>query len=337
LGEADATSIELRRLLFYPAAVALISVTAAGNVRAQQLLSMGARADNDAFDFWLPPYARPDEEYTSGVRASLTYAGPALWDRWFHTSTASCANGAVRCATHTYSFGQDIYTGKLAPGDTSLLPGTRPNAGWLYIMESSRAGTKDRLDESSVTVGITGPEALGEFTQREFHAIAPSFNRPIDWAMQLPFEPGIVLAYDHTERLLALGEGDSFSGDVEPHAGASLGNILTEARAGLRVRSGFHLTHPWLMAAESSRPEISFFADGTIHAVARNEFLAGTMFRSSAHVQERPFVSEGQVGVTAKWRRVSATYSVDRTASEYVTRATGHTWSRIAVEWRMGR
>jgi hypothetical protein len=28
---------------------------------------------------------------------------------------------------------------------------------------------------------------------------------------------------------------------------------------------------------------------------------------------------------------------VDRTASEYATRATGHIWSRLALEWRFYR
>ena len=174
MGEAG-TSRELRRACAGTAVVALsLLLCATTAARAQQPLSMSVRADNDAFDFWLPPYARPDEEYTSGVRASFAYAGAAPWDRWLHRNVASCASGASRCATRTYSFGQDIYTGRLVPGDTSFVPGTRPNAGWMYVQESSRLASADRLDETGVTLGITGPQALGGEMQRAFHAMVPT-------------------------------------------------------------------------------------------------------------------------------------------------------------------
>ena len=217
------------------------------------------------------------------------------------------------------------------------LPGTRPNAGWLYLRESSRLSTANRLDETSVTIGITGPEALGEATQRVFHSIEPYFNRPVDWAGQLPFEPGIIVAYDRTQRLFASDEGARFGADLEPHAGASLGNILTEARAGVRARAGFHLPHPWQLEAKTETPSISLFADATVHGVVRNEFLAGTMFRPSAHVQERPFVAEYRAGLDVRWDWLALSYSVDYTGSEYVTRASGHTWSRLSLEWRLAR
>ena len=318
-------------------AVALACATAVGRARAQQPLAVGVRADNDAFNFWLPPYARPDEEYTSGVRAWVTYAGSAWWDQWMRKGIQSCASGADRCSTRAYSFGQDIYTGVLAPGDTSLAPGTRPNAGWLYVQESSRVGSVDRLDETSITLGVTGPPALGGPAQRAFHSLDAAFNRPIYWATELPFEPGIVLAYDHTQRILAMGGADSFGGDVEPHAGASLGNILTEARAGVRLRGGFRVKHPWLATEEPAKPEVSLVADATVHGIVRNEFLAGTMFRPSQHVQERPFVAEYSAGITLRWKRLTLTYSADHSESEYVTRSSGHTWSRIGAEWRIAR
>jgi hypothetical protein len=309
----------------------------AGSARAQGPESISVRADNDAFNFWKPPYRRPDEEYTSGVRGSLVFFGAAPWERWLHSRAASCEKAAVPCATHTFSLGQDIYTGTLVPGDTVRVPGTRPNAAWLYVEESSRIAGADRLDETSVTLGVTGPPALGQEMQSAFHSIAPDFNRPINWSVQVPFEPGLILAYDRTQRILVAGDGAEFGGDVEPHAGASFGNILTEARAGLRVRGGYHLQHPWQAVAESSTPVVTFFADATIHGVLRNEFLAGTLFRSSPHVEQRPFVPEYQLGLSVRWRRFTLNYSLDQTQSEYVTRPDGHAWSRIGIDWRIER
>lgn len=349
MGEAGTSSFELKRVIFYSAAVArcLIFCATAPALAlsqdaqsAQKPLTLEIRADNDAFDFWQAPFNRPDEEYTSGVRAALQFSGAAPWEKWLHRPVKPCEVGVAPCSTHTYAFGQDMYTGQLVPGDTTPVKGTRPNAGWLYVEESSRYERKNRLDETSITVGVTGPPALGEVTQSFAHSIAPNYNRPINWDTQLPFEPGLVLAWDHTERLLAIGAGKLLSADVEPHAGASLGNILTEARAGLQVRTGIRMPHPWLLAAIDSSdttPAIWFFADAMMHGVARNEFLAGTLFRPSPHVDERPFVPEYQVGFTLRFEQVYITWAAHQLSSEYYSRADGHAWSRIAFEYRFTR
>lgn len=274
------------------------------------------------------------------MRAALQISGAAPWERWLHRDVAPCAVGVVPCASHTYAFGQDIYTSELVPGDTTPVKGTRPNAGWLYVQESSRIERANRLDETSVTVGVTGAPALGQTSQQLVHAIAPGYNRPINWDAQLPFEPGIILAWDRTERVLAIGEGKLFGADVEPHAGTSLGNILTEVRAGLRVLAGFRMQHPWLLAATDTAdttPAIWFFADATLHGVVQNEFLAGTMFRSSAHVDERPFVPEYQAGATFRLKQLSITWVAHQLSSEYFSRTNGHAWSRISVEYRFAR
>jgi lipid A 3-O-deacylase len=340
LGKADTARDELSGIRLVAGVVALWCAAAPAVARAQTPVTLVIQADNDVFNFWQPPPKRPDEEYTSGVRAALELTGAAPWERWLHPGIAPCKVDVAPCATHTYAFGQDIYTGQLVPNDTTLVKGTRPNAGWLFIEESSRIARRNRLDETRVTLGVTGPPALGEVMQHAFHEIAPQDNRPINWSSELPFEPGIVLAWDHTERVLAAGDGKLAGFDVEPHAGGSLGNILTEARAGMRVRAGFRMQHPWLLAAIDSTdttPTLSFLADATVHGVARNEFLAGTMFRASPHVDERPFVPEYQVGATFRLEQVSISWVAHQVSSEYFSRAAGHAWSRIEVVYRFAR
>jgi hypothetical protein len=173
--------------------------------------------------------------------------------------------------------------------------------------------------------------------QSAFHGLAPDFNRPTNWSEQVPFEPGLLASFDRTQRIAAVGDPMHFGFDMQPHAGASLGNILTEARAGLRVRVGYALQHPWMPLAERARPEISFFGDVTGHGVLRNEFLAGTLFRDSPHVTERPFVAEYQLGFLLRYERLTIQYSMDQIGTEYYSRPNGHAWSRIAVEWQVGK
>jgi lipid A 3-O-deacylase len=309
---------------------------AAGTAGAQ-LQSISVRADNDAFNFWKPAYDRPDEEYTSGVRGTLTYFGAASWERWLHPDVKRCEKTDSPCAAHEYSFGQDIYTGKLVPGDTTHIPGTRPNAGWLYVQESSRVATADRLDETSITLGVTGPPALGEQMQNLFHSFAPEFNRPTNWTVQIPFEPGVNVAFDRTLRVLALPPSEGLGGDIEPHFGASIGNILTEARAGLRIRAGLNVQHPWQRVAISNDAVITFFGDVTGHAILRNEFLDGTLFSGGPHVPRRPLIADYSAGFSVRVQRLTLSYSLDQITSEYTTRATGHAWSRLQAEWRIER
>ena len=335
------------------AAITLACAVAASRVQAQTPLvqtpraqtpqpsvplTWAIRADNDAFDFWTSPPDRPDEEYTNGVRGSIELSGMSWFERrWLRKNVEPCSLGKTYCATHTFSFGQDIYTGKLVPGDTIKIAGTRPNAGWLYVQESSKIESRDWLDETSLAIGVVGPPSLASQMVRAFHAIAPYYNRPTNWNTQLPFEPGVNVAFDHTQRVLAFGENRWFGGELAPHLGGSLGNILTEARAGLGVRAGYRIGHPWLMAAPDSSISVAFIGDATFHGVARNEFLAGTLFRSSEHVTERPFVTEYQVGVVLKLQQFSASWTAHQLSSEYMSRSAGHAWSRLAIEWQYDR
>jgi lipid A 3-O-deacylase len=326
----------LRRIALI-AFVACIGVVTPSGVAAQSLVAARVRADNDAFNFWEAPWYRPDEEYTNGVRGLLEYAGQAWWSRLISGRIEPCRSGSLHCATRTYAFGQSIYTGARQPGDTAVAPGSRPNAGWLYVEESSRIATPTSLDESSLTLGVTGNPALAQVVQRIAHGYVPAFTKPVDWSHQLPAEPGIGIRYERTQRAWAIGTETGFGADLEPHAGASFGNILTEGAAGLRARAGLGMHHPWMLAPPNDALTLSIFGDATMHGVVRNEFLAGTFFRPSEHVQERPWVAEYQAGLTLGWRRLAITYRADRIDPEYVTRTSPHTWGSIEAEWRMER
>ena len=138
LGKTDA-DFELILLSASSCAAAIALAMAAARGVTAQLQSISARADNDAFNFWKPAYDRPDEEYTSGVRGTLVISA-----RRVVGALAASRCEALRdirdspCATHEFSLGQDIYTGKLVPGDTTRDSGHAAERGWLYLQESSR-------------------------------------------------------------------------------------------------------------------------------------------------------------------------------------------------------
>ena len=292
------------------------------------------RADNDAFNFWQPPWSRPDEEYTSGVRLSADFVGPAWWSRT--GSEGNGTDGVRRFAMRTWSFEQDIFTAERHLNEPLPRPGSRPDAGWLFVQESQRLARLNRLDETRLAVGVVGAPAFAQVTQRIFHGFAAGWQRPIDWSRQLPFEPGVEASYDQRRYVILSGGGSTTGVELQPHAGASLGNILTEVRAGLGARLGVGLEHPWVPPRVEAT-SLAFVADAAIRGVARNEFLSGTMFRSSDRVPLRTTVADLQVGVTASIGRLGVAVVVHQDGPEYRARTAPHQWTAIEMEWRLGR
>jgi hypothetical protein len=306
-----------------------LCVACASTISAQTAVRV--RADNDAFNFWQPPWARPDEEYSSGVRASVDYDGPAFFWKGGNSARRECSGAQEGCLEHTWSLGQNIFTAARTAANPVAAPGSRPNAGVLWLQDVQRISRADRLDEITLAAGVTGEPSLASPMQSLFHGLAPAFNRPVDWSRQVPFEPVANIAYDqHRRANLGIVE-------VSPHAGASLGNLLTEARLGIGARGGYNLSHPWLRSATRQRVELTILGDATLRAVAWNTALSGTMFRSSDRVTLRPLVAELQAGVMARFRSASVSYVVHQTGAEYSTHRSVHQWSALEVAWRFAQ
>ena len=281
---------------------------------AQAQHAVKVRADNDAFNFWQAPWNRPDEEYTSGVRLEVDVDGRLPWPAR-RARSGDCDGGRTVCVEHSYSLGQDIYTAARQRGATSEPFGARPDAGLLWVSAAERAVRGNRITAMSVTLGITGRPALAAPMQKFFHGIAPGWNKPIDWSLQLPTEPVFGVNYDQRR-------SRTFGATVlEPHAGASLGTLLTEVRGGVG-------------ASYAARRWFFLVGDATARGVARSEVLSGTFFRPSERVSLRPLVTDIQFGARGTWRRLSLAWIAHQTSAEYTGRTQGHSWSTLEAEWR---
>jgi hypothetical protein len=298
---------------------------------AQRVVAV--RADNDAFNFWQLPWKRPDEEYTSGVRLTVTLDGAGAWARRIAPLLGACRPADAACASHTYSFGQDIFTAKRPKWQPIALPGGRPDAGILWFAARTRVTRPSDIAEAGWTLGVTGKPSLAEATQRLIHAIAPRYNRPIEWGEQVPAEPVFAFHYDR-RRLVSTG-GLS----LQPHAGASLGTLLTEARAGLgaQFESGLPLPLPPRVSRMVGAVRVGLEGDATWRGVARNAMLSGTFFRTSPHVELRPIVRELAFGVRLRWRVLDASWLAHQTSAEHVGRGVPHTWSTLELRWHPAR
>jgi hypothetical protein len=293
-----------------------------GAAISQSPRTLTVRADNDAFDFWMLPWNRPDEEYTSGVHITWSGGDAPWWAQRFLGNTRPCSIGDRACRTGSSEIGQDIYTPSVSVDDPRATPGSRPNAGWLYLSQTARALDADDASDFTLTLGVTGPPSLARYTQQAAHHAAPAFNRPTDWSQQISFEPGVMARYERRHRV-ALGE----SVDLVPRAGASVGNVITQADAGVQIRAGWNLPHPWLM--DDPTWALTFSAGVGGSAVARNLFLDGNSFSSSPRVGHAPFVGSGELGVELRFGRFLAAYRAVTETRSYARAPSWHPWSSL--------
>ena len=307
------------------------------------LVSTAARSDDGkrdpkelgTFEFMFENdlFSGEDQHYTNGIRLSwLSPEGdtikPLQYVRDLLEKLAQDTNKTTRFGL---SAGQEIYT----PEDrfrTDLITDDRPYAGWLYGGLSLHTVTKrtdERKDLESIelNVGVIGPYALGEETQNFVHEV-----RLIDtfdgWDNQLKNEIGVALHYERKWRFFDPVPVGPLQFDAIPHAGLSIGNVVTQANAGGAVRLGWNLPHdfgpPSLIEGGTSvdrQPDdsVSAYLFATTHGryVAHNIFLDGNTFRDSHSVDKENWVGDLSFGAALLVGRFKLSYANAFRSKEY--------------------
>jgi lipid A 3-O-deacylase len=297
-----------------------------GAAIAQSPHTLSLTIDNDAFDFWMMPWNRPDEEYTSGVH--LTYDGgdAPWWSRRMLRGLSACGATSQRYRTGRVEIGQNIYTPATSLDHPLPAPDSRPNAGWLYVSQSARSLQASRSDELTLTLGVTGPPSLGEVTQKLAHDVAPAYNRPSDWDRQIGFEPGAIIRYEERWRVAPSGE-HNIGFDFIPRWAISAGNVSTAAELGFQARTGWHLRHPWLPG--HGPLEVALVGGLSGRAVARDLFLDGNTFRDGPGVGHEPFVGSGELGVQLHFRALMLGYRAVNDTRSYANGPRWHPWASM--------
>lgn len=292
---------------------------AASNANAET--PAGPEADNPHFltltlenDNYTPP--RQDRHYTNGMALSYGFPGgrqPA-WLRWL----GRLAPLADRATNREYDIavGQNLYTPE-AFARSAPIPEDRPFAGWLYgeLSTTARApGTEERL---AFSLGVVGPAALGETTQKRLHDLTGDAE-PQGWHNQLDNEPALLLRWGRSW-FTPLATGGALKSDLVSRVGLSAGNVVTEAGAGVVLRLGSALFErdvpqrlqpglsglPARFDSRANRVDWSVFAGAEARAVLRNLFLDGNTFKESPSVDREVFVPEGSAGFSLVFGQLS--------------------------------
>lgn len=285
-----------------------------------------------------------DNNYTNGVRVSYISPEkpvPAILRRSadlipFYPNEARMRWGL--------SFGQNMYT----PDDITLVnPPTddQPYAGWLYGSATVIADTEATLDTFQVTLGVVGPAAAAENTQKFIHKLVDS-PRPQGWDYQLENEPGVVLTYERKWRNMFNVSPGGLDFDLAPGAGVNLGNVYTDAGINLIARVGHDLPSDY--GPPLIRPSLGgsdffvpgqdfgwyFFGGVEGRAVARNIFLDGNTFTDSRSVDKENFVGGAQVGAAVTFSDVRLAYTHVFKTKEFETQREANQYGAVSVSFR---
>lgn len=276
-------------------------------------------------------WAHTDRYYTNGIKFGFgrrfeLLREPAEW--LLHRVAPARELPAVEGDVEFGLFaGQNMYT----PRDiraAQAQPFDRPWGAWLYLGGVAQRVHGNRLDTAELDLGLVGPAAGGRAVQTEWHKLIGA-PRPQGWDNQLPGEPGFLASYLQKRRY------GSASVDVVPHAGVTVGTVMTLARAGATLRLGHNMggfgvdtIEPggvMLQNVRRSEPGDEWFAFlGVDHRlVARNVFLDGTVFHDSASVARRPHVYDLSLGLAARFGVLRLSLTRVRRSEEFYTAAGG--------------
>jgi len=224
--------------------------------------------------------------------------------------------------------GQNLYT----PRNITIAapqPNDRPWAAWAYIGAVAQSVKEDRLHTVEFDLGFVGSPALGRQVQTFWHEYVVDAAEPKGWGNQIRAEPGILLTYVHKRRY-----GDSNGIQFVPHAGLSIGTIMTLARAGGIVRFGQNMTgfgpdgiepggamlkNTRRQQDEGRRQPWEWFAfagvDGRV--VAHNIFLDGSLFRAGPGIERNDTVYDFTAGLSARIDKVRLSVTRVKRSEEF--------------------
>jgi lipid A 3-O-deacylase len=295
-------------------------------------------------DDW-PPDTGTDKNYTNGFRLTLERNSDIFRLHrlrvfaWVPQYTdCHAAEEDDTCVSTAVHFGQQFYT----PDDISvsaLLPRDRPYAGWLYVGGSWRAGNQRRVASTDFYVGTTGPASLADPVQTGWHRIVGA-TTPMGWDNQIGSRLGLIVGHSRHWALDAVAKSHRWF-EVSPFLGGNVGNIITDAHVGARVKVGFNITRDWTHSAigpvvatdANARPgnfEFYVSLDGRGRIVPYNAFIDA----AERHLLDRRIgVGDGGIGLGVRLGPIMATYRIARISREYEEAPGAHEYKALRFMW----
>jgi lipid A 3-O-deacylase len=315
------------------AALCVVGLGAPADGEAQTVRDVEIRVDNDNFNFWKHRDDRGDHEYTHGMHVRVTTRTAPWWGR-LAGGRSPCGAGDDAppdgCLSTTWEGGQRIFTPRT--NSARLIEGERPWAGWLYGAATAVVEAPAARHSARAEIGVTGRPSLAGTLQQSVHDIA-GFWEPRGWHNQLPFEPGVLVGYGYERRLDLQLAGAGRVAEIVGSAGASAGNVLTAADAGVEARIGVGVPARWGEAVASGT-SIHLVGGVRGEGYLRNLFLDGSTWTESPSVEKEPFIRRHHVGFGMGHGDVELAYIITTRTRAYRTEPSGHRYSSFILTLR---
>jgi hypothetical protein len=328
--------MDLHRPRFVSAIVLSLSLIAAASPAFAAGYESIIDDDTNAF---VPGPGTFDRNYTFGTRWAR-YNEAGAMPRWAdHIAARIGGNGDDVTRRFGTAFGQEMYTPD-AISNPKPIVNDRPYAGWLY--GSAFVAASDARHERSVELrlGLVGPKAQAQQAQTAWHSVT-GVRLPRGWDHQIGNELGMQAIV--TQRWRPNGYQRHF--DAVPHVRASVGNVLTEAAAGVTLRAGLPLSDDFgpgmttapgtgnTSGAHARNFQMYAFARVEGRAVAHEIFLDGNTFSRSQRVHRVPLVGESQLGAGVRYRSIGIRYTFSYTTQEFRERADSQEYGSFGISF----
>jgi hypothetical protein len=271
-----------------------------------------------------------DQFYTSGGRVTFYDVNTPVPDVIDDLADAVPTFDLNETTSTYYSVGQNLFTPDDIRDET-LEEDDRPYAGWLYGAIGLTTVSENHLDEVELTLGVVGPAALGEQTQKFVHKHITNSPEPQGWGEQLENEPGVIVSFRRRWPTWATSTLGPLRFRVEPQVNASLGNVYTYAGAGAMATVGpkqdrLQDTPPRVRPAmpgtgyfDTPNGKFSWylFAGVDARVMGRNIFLDGNTFTDSHSVDKKYLVGDASAGLALTFDDYRLAYTFNYRTKEF--------------------
>ncbi|NVK28849.1 DUF2219 domain-containing protein [Marinomonas sp. CT5] len=274
---------------------------------------VSATLDNDVFVY-------EDNGYTNGLYVSWydlrdSDASDHTPDFWVKPLMWTMPSGPVESSANIYGIGQIINTSDDIE-DPNPPKNDFPYSALLGLNNTFIATRGDHADRVSTTIGIVGPLALGEQTQKVVHRIIGA-QEPMGWDTQLKTEVAFQLSRSRIWRSWA-SELDTM--DLLTGADISVGTIKSSVSTGFMFRYGRNLavSYQTVLLSENRMANPTAVGNGWfVYAglkagyVFNQIFTDGNTFRDSRSIDYNHRNNIFTTGLTYSWGESALSFAVN--------------------------
>ena len=289
-------------------------------------------------------YSNTDRNYTNGLKLGYVREPDStdMLGTWIKNHLwPGSGNFHFR---NSYAIGQSMFTPRNL-GISAPQPNDRPYAGWLYGSYGLVAEGDHSVTTAELELGVVGPLAGAKWIQDNVHSIV-SGAEPKGWDNQIEDTPGADLTVMHQWRRPDPPEWKGIQFQIEPHVGATVGDVTTEAFTGASLVVGNNLVYDSLpmrvrpsLAGSGSFDNVDgigwfFFAGASARAIAYDIFLEGhTPYKST--IDRRPYVLDAQIGAALRLRRAQITFTMVERTKEFSQQNGNDRFGALSISWHL--